>query len=152
MKALIDTNVLIDVVQMREPFYKDSKKIFQMAIDETIEGYVSVQSLRDVFYVCKEKYKSKDPFLPIEQLAYLFNIIDVTSEDSISALMSGQEDYEDALLIFSAERNDLDAIITRNTKDFYDTDLFVIDPSEIDKIFEPGIRSGKSVVDLKCGD
>lgn len=146
MKALIDTNVLIDVIQSREPFCQHSKRIFQLAAEGKIEGYVSVQSLKDIFYVCKRSCKEKSPFEPIEQISFLFSIIDVTGEDSLSALMSDISDYEDALLVHSAQRNGINVIITRNKHDFQDSHMVAVDPSEIDDYLGREFETGCVII------
>ena len=144
MKAIVDTNVLIDVMQAREPFYSDSKKIFKMVIERKIDGYVSVQSLKDIFYIYK-KAGNRKPFEPIERLSFLFNVVDVNAEDSFSALTSDMEDFEGSLIAFSALRNGINMIITRNKQDYCDSDIIAIDPSEIDKYFGKDMEAGKDL-------
>lgn len=142
MRALIDTNVLLDAIFRREPFFEDSKKVFEMARDGKIEGYISVQSLKDIFYLCKKINGREHCFDAIEKLSFLFKVVDVTGQDSFSALMSDIDDYEDGLLIFSAKRNNIDAIITRNGKDFVESDIILIDPKNIDRYFDDLIEVG----------
>ena len=149
MKAMLDTNVLIDVLNQREPFFADSKRIFQLVKEKKIDGFVSVQSLKDIFYIFKKAGGRKtDPFKPIEAISFLFNIVDVTAEDSFSALMSEMEDYEDALIAFSALRNGINFIITRNKKDYGVSDIIPIEPSEIDKYLGKEVRTGEYMIEL----
>jgi predicted nucleic acid-binding protein len=147
MKALIDTNVLIDVIQEREPFYLDSKKVLRLVAERKIEGYVSVQSLKDIYYVTESSKMMKDPFKPIEQISFFFNIIDVSGEDSISALTSDVKDYEDALLGFSAMRNGIKTIITRNKKDFSELEMVVVDPRDISRYLCSEVKIEEAVID-----
>jgi hypothetical protein len=60
--------------------------------------------------------------------------------------MSDIDDYEDGLLVFSALRNDIDAIITRNKKDFSKSDLVIIDPKEIDQYLDGHIEAGSIMI------
>ena len=145
MKALIDTNVLLDVLNSRQPFYQDSKRIFDLVRENKLEGYISIQSLKDIFYYFKKL--GKNPFGVIEQLTFIFPIIDVAGEDSISALVSDIDDFEDGLLVFSALRNGIEMIITRNEKDFFESDLVVISPNEIDKYLSNNIKTGSITID-----
>ncbi|MDR1954849.1 MAG: PIN domain-containing protein [Candidatus Methanoplasma sp.] len=146
MKALIDTNVLVDVIQSREPFYSDSKRVFQLVIENKIEGYISVQTLKDIFYICKRSKIKKNPIETIEQIIFIFKIIDATGEDAISALMSDIEDFEDGMLVFSAQRNGIDTIITRNEKDHYESELTIIDPKEINQYLNTLVETGSNII------
>jgi len=142
MKALIDTNILLDVIYARLPFYHDSKRVLQLINEKKMEGYVSVQSLKDVFYLCKKLKNGKEPLRTIEDLSFLLNVIDVTGADSISTLTSDVEDYEDGLLIFSAKRNGIEAVITRDKTDFFESDLIVINPKDIDQYLSGKVKVG----------
>ena len=146
MKALIDTNVMLDTILHREPFCFSSDKIFDLIKEEKIEGYVSVISLKDIFYFCEKQDHEKDPFETVEKLSYLFNIIDLNGADSLSALMSEIDDYEDGLLICSALRNGVDTIITRNSKDFFTANMTVIDPKDIFRYIENPVLGGETMI------
>jgi predicted nucleic acid-binding protein len=147
MKALVDTNVLLDTIFHREPFCAHSDLIFDLVEMEKIEGCISVQSLKDVFFFCNKAGSQGDPFKAVERLSFIFTVIDVTGEDSLSALMSDIEDYEDGLLVFSALRNDIRTIITRNKKDFFESHMIVIDPKEIDKFLIDDVEAGSVMID-----
>ena len=146
MKVLIDTNVLLDTIQEREPFCKDSDRVFDLASEGKIEGCISVQSLKDIFYICRRTYGDDASFRQIEKLSFLFKVIDISGSDSISALMSNIRDYEDSLLLFSARRNNIEAIITRNGRDFLE-DMIVIDPKNIDQYVNADVEAGSVIID-----
>jgi len=146
MRALIDTNVLLDTIFRREPFHIDSDRIFDMIHEEKIKGCISVQSLKDIFYICKKIDKNKNPFKVVEKLSFVFEVVDVIGQDSVMALMSPMDDFEDGLLVFSARRNNIEAIITRNGRDFHEADIIVIDPKDIEKYFD-FVETGESVID-----
>jgi predicted nucleic acid-binding protein len=146
MRALIDTNVLLDVFEKREPFFEDSIEIFYLAVQKKIEGCVSVQSMKDISYLYR-KSGGTDPQHPLEVILYIFEVIDMTREDIVSTLNSNVEDLEDGFLAFSALRNGIDAIITRNEEDFVETDMVVINPSEIYKYLGGDIKAGNDTID-----
>lgn len=147
MRALVDTNVLLDTILQREPYCKDSDRIIDLVSEGKIEGCVSVQSLKDIFYFCKKTNAFGNRFNAIEKLSFIFEVIDVSGQDSISALMSEIDDYEDGLLLFSAQRNNIKAIITRNERDFYESDIVLINPKDIDRYFSPFIEVGSLTID-----
>lgn len=55
MVILLDTNVVLDFLAMRQPYYDDAKKIIRMCAEEWIEGYLAFHSLPNIFYYFKEK-------------------------------------------------------------------------------------------------
>jgi predicted nucleic acid-binding protein len=147
MKFLIDTNVLLDTILQREPFCKDSDKVVEMICEGKAEGCVSVQSLKDVFFFCKKNADIDKSFKTIERLSYIFEIIDVNNQDVFSALMYDISDFESGLLGFSAKRNNVDGIITRNGKGFVDLDMAIIDPKDIEQYIGTGVNAGDAISD-----
>ena len=51
MKLLIDGNIILDVLQKREPYYEDSAKIRKMCGTELAEGFVSALAFTNLVYV-----------------------------------------------------------------------------------------------------
>jgi predicted nucleic acid-binding protein len=63
MKVLVDTNVILDVLLKRSPFYKDSYKIFQFVDQERIKGCLSASSITDIFYLLnKDRHNSGEVY------------------------------------------------------------------------------------------
>jgi predicted nucleic acid-binding protein len=147
MKVLIDTNVLLDVALRRWPFYIDAVKVFQQAKDGKIKGHVSVVSLKDMFYISGKSDRKLESFDIIEEMSSKFNVIDATAEDSVYALASDVKDYEDGLLVCSAIRNGMDAIITRNEKDFYEKDILIINPRDMDRYVDNHVEVKSMTLD-----
>jgi predicted nucleic acid-binding protein len=114
MKIVLDTNIVIDAISEREPFYVDAQKILMMAATEKITCYLTSNSLTDIYYVlCKslKKARAKDV---IKSLLYSLEIIEVGSEDCWEALNSPMEDFEDALVAVCAEKVGVNYIVTRD--------------------------------------
>lgn len=142
MKLLIDTNVFFDVITKREPFYGDSYSVLHYAAKNNT-GYISVQSLKDLYYLCSKGNGAKDSWEIIEKISYLFNVIDISSDDSTSTLNSDMPDYEDGLILMSAIRNGMDAIVTRDEHGFHDTDLIVFHPKDAGRYLNSKIEKGQ---------
>ena len=119
MKVLIDTNVILDVLAKRLPFYSHAEKIFFLAAEEKIEALITASSVTDIYYLIRKHLKdSKEAKLTLLKLFTLFQIVDVTGDDCKKALELNVSDYEDALLATCARREKVEYIITRNIKDF----------------------------------
>ena len=129
MKALIDTNIIIDALQSRDGFAKDAEFLILQAFEYS--GYITSTSVTDIYYIQHKYYhnieKAKNS---LERILNLYSIIDVTATDCHNALRSGVSDYEDAVMVESAKRNGIDCIVTRNAKDFKDSGIKVYTPTE----------------------
>ena len=142
MKVLFDTNVLLDIVLSREPFRSASVRAAEHALDGDLTGFISVQSLKDVFYFVSKVRNEEEAFDKVEKLSVLFRPIGISPEDSLAALMSDFTDFEDGLINASAVRNGMDAILTRDCNGFSESALLIIHPDDLDAYLESGTASG----------
>jgi len=135
MKVLIDTNVILDFVLNREPFANEAAKIFQHIEYRTFSAVVSASAVTDIFYLL-----SKEKVDAIAFLKDFLSGIDVLGIDKaiiMYALYSGWTDFEDAVQAQVAIENNIDAIITRNTKDYRKLkDIQVLTPTMLLQIIQ----------------
>ena len=119
MRILIDTNVILDILQKREPFFADSYRALRKAIESDAECLLSASAATDIFYMLRKALGSAQQAKEqIEQLAQLVSFADVQGMDIHTALMREMPDFEDAVVDAVAERNGASYILTRNIKDF----------------------------------
>ena len=132
MKVFLDTNVLIDYLLKREPFYGDAKKVFEMCLYK-IDGFVTPHSLIDVFYMLRERTDAPAEYCR-GTLLKLRSVLNVVGEDDTTvfaaARNTGFPDFEDSMQHESALSAGTDYIITRNPKDFKDSRIPVCSPAE----------------------
>ncbi len=134
MKVLLDTCIVIDVLQSRVPFAESGQEIFLLAATEQIEGCLTANSMTDIYYLTRRQtHEEQTSRSIIAGLCELFEILDTTKEDITSALASDTSDFEDAVMIATAVRGDVDCIITRNEKDFANSAVKVYNPDEFIK-------------------
>jgi predicted nucleic acid-binding protein len=130
MKALIDTNIIIDWLAEREPFAKTSTEIVRLAENGIIEGVVSASSVTDIFYIQK-KFKGFEKALnEIRSILTIFEIADTTEAILLRALESGNHDFEDAVQSETARKAVAEYIITRNRSDFTASAVLSISPED----------------------
>lgn len=132
MNVLIDTNVILDAGLKRHPFNVFAEKILLLISEEKLNGFMTTNSVSDVFYFLKKFYRDNERAKHI--LVDFFNIleiIEVTKGDCERALSLPMSDYEDALLATCAKRKKLEFIVTRNVKDFSDSPVKAITPEDI---------------------
>ena len=129
MKALIDTNIIIDALQSRKGFNEDAEFIMLQAYE--YDGYIAATSVTDIYYIQHRYYHDKKKTVDnLKKIFNLYDILDISERDCHAALRNGMNDYEDAVLVESAKRNDIDCIITRNTKDFQNSGIKTYTPIE----------------------
>ena len=119
MKILIDTCIVIDALQNREPFAKEARDIFIMTANEQVESYVTAKSVTDIYYLLHRSTHSD--LISREQLSKLLQIfhpLDTCGSDCINAIPSLITDFEDAVMVETAKREGIDYIVTRNTRDY----------------------------------
>ena len=131
MRALIDTCVIIDTLQNREPFAQEAQQIFFTVANKHATGYISAKSVLDIYYLTHRSTHSDEATRKIlKTLLGLFDILDTTQLDCRQALSSDISDYEDAVMCETAKRCDVDCIVTRNQKDYAKSEVTVYSPAE----------------------
>lgn len=119
MRVLIDINVILDILQKREPFFTDSYRALRRALENDAECLISASAATDIFYVLRKSLGSAQQAKEhIDQLAQVVNFADVQGMDIHTALMRAMPDFEDAVVDAVAERSGASYILTRNIKDF----------------------------------
>ena len=131
-KVLIDSNVILDVLMKRTPHFEDSFAFLKLCTMQTpLMCVITATQTKDIFFML-ERYgkKSVDEAKGIiRTLTSHIDIIDVNYEDVERALSSPIKDYEDALIMFCAERHGVDCIVTRNERDFVDSPVQALTPT-----------------------
>ena len=135
MRVLIDTNVILDVLCNRSEFVEAAKKVFKFCEVNKIEGYISAMSIPNIVYILRKELDMGKIKEILEQLTLIFKISDLKADDLKKASNLKFDDYEDALQSVCATRINANFIITRNIKDFKNSKVIAIKPSElIDRI------------------
>ena len=130
MKLLIDANIILDVLQKREPHYKYSAIIWKLCETHKVTGYVSVLTFMNMVYILRKELTPEKVEETYKALSLIFSFENLTNEDVKNALMKNQKDFEDAVQIETAERISADFIITRNVKDFMKSPIPAYTPLE----------------------
>ena len=130
MRLLIDTNILLDVLQEREPYLDNSLKIWGYCEDKYVEGYISAMSPSNIAYVMRRELtpdRMQEVFIA---LALAFKFADLSLSELETAADMKWRDFEDAIQSATASRIHADYIITRNTKDFEGSNVRALTPEE----------------------
>ena len=137
MRAVLDTNVILDALQHREPFASDAERIFLLAANNRAACCITAKSATDIYYLTHRlTHSDKETRAILNKLFSLFEVIDTAGIDCRRALPSAVSDYEDAVLTESAARIEADCVVTRNIKDFIKAPLPIMTPSDFIRAVE----------------
>ncbi len=130
MRLFLDTNVMLDFLGERDPFYISAAKIATLADKRSLQIVVSALSYATVSYFLT-KYdgleKTKEKLRKFKVISEICELDGLIIEKGLNSDFS---DFEDSLQYFSALRTDCDIIITRNGKDFKKSEIPIMTPDE----------------------
>lgn len=130
MRALIDTNILMDVFFEREPHVKASAKLWQACEDGTCEGFISPLTPVNIYYIAQKRISKSEARKLVAETLKVFSVAPIGANELQEALQSRTVDYEDAVQISAAVASGLDAVVTRNASDYANSPLPVYSPDE----------------------
>ena len=131
MKLFIDANILLDVLQKREPYYHDSSVIWKLCETKQISGCVSTLSFANLVYVMRKELSAEQIEETLRALALIFEFVELSISDLNHAAKMKWDDFEDAIQSATAERKHADYIITRNIRDFKKSSVMALTPTEL---------------------
>ena len=130
MRLLIDANILLDVLQKREPHYKDSSLVWKLCETGQDEGFVSALTFANLVYIMRQELDAGQIRSVLDKLQLIFKFADYTVSDMEKAANLEWNDFEDAIQSVTAYRMAADYIITRNVRDFSKSAVTSFTPSE----------------------
>lgn len=131
MKILIDINVILDVLCNRPDFVDDSSKIWKHCEIDQIDGCISALSIPNIVYILRKELTPQKTQQLIQQIMMIFDVVDLKSSDLKNAAEMLSSDYEDAVQMCCASRIKADYIVTRNIRDFKESKVPALKPSEL---------------------
>jgi predicted nucleic acid-binding protein len=132
VRVLIDTNIVLDFLLQREPFFQDPELLFQAIDAGQLIGYVTATTLTDIFYISRKHTRSiEQARQAVSETLTAMVICPIDRAVLESAFNSGLFDFEDAVQIFGAVAQGLDAILTRDNKGFLSSPIPVLSIQEL---------------------
>ena len=134
MVLLIDTNIVLDILQERTEFYDASCRIMNLCAKKQARGYIAFHSVSNLWYVlrnCDDSAKRAK----ISDICNILTVCSVGHKEVMNALDNTQfKDFEDCLQDECAQSVRADYIITRNVADFIHSQVKAITPEEFLKV------------------
>lgn len=136
-KLFVDSDVVIDFFTDREPHVNPASELFELNEQGIVKLYISAVSINNIYYIVRRFLGHKKTIEVVELLTEMTEIIGTTKKEIVQALKNNFSDYEDSVQYSSALTiKSLDAIITRNIKDYRNSTIAVMTPLNFLKMKE----------------
>lgn len=130
-KLLIDTNIVLDLLAKREPYYSSAAQIFSLADKHKLKLTVSSLTFANTNYVLTRLKSAKEARDILRRFKILVSVLSLNDKIINLALNDDKfKDFEDGLQYYTAIENNQDIIITRDLKDFKESKLPVLTAHE----------------------
>lgn len=131
MRLLIDGNIMLDVLQKREPHYADSAKVWKLCETEQAEGWIPALTFADLVCVMRRELDPERIEDVLKKLSLIFHFTELSVADMNHAAGMKWDDFEDAIQAVTAERLHADCIVTRNVRDYRKSRVVAFTPTEL---------------------
>jgi predicted nucleic acid-binding protein len=125
-KVFVDTDIILDLLSNREPFYIHSANLFSAADKNEIKIYVSSLSFANLNYILSKQLSTDQAKKKLFKFKTLVSVLSVTDKVIELALSSDFKDFEDAIQYFTAIENNIQILLTRNLKDYKYAEISVL--------------------------
>ena len=134
-RILIDTNVLLDYLLEREPFFEDAREIILSCIEKGTKVCIAAHSISNMFFILRKDYSVEERREILLSLCIIFDIEGIDKTKLLSGLANQDfTDFEDCLQMECAKSYGAEYIITRNISDYLKSDIKALLPKDYLKL------------------
>jgi predicted nucleic acid-binding protein len=130
MRVLLDTDVILDVITARVPFAQEAGELLDLNEQGAFEAYISALTPLNVFYIARRAKSAANLRESVKELLQAVKVCPLNDAILNAAFALPFKDYEDAVQHCCATAAGLDAIVTRNVRDYKNSLLPVFTPAE----------------------
>ena len=117
-RILFDSDVLLDILTQREPFFILSAQALNVVVRSDVQGYIAGHSVTNIFYILRRQIGNENAREKLSLLLQKLQVASITDTVIHAALKSPISDFEDAVVSEAAKAVNVKFIITRNVEDF----------------------------------
>ena len=130
-RILVDTNVLLDYLLERDPFFEDAKEVILSCINGKTKGCIAAHSIPNMFFILRKDYNAKERREILLNLCKIFDVEGIDKAKLIAGLENENfSDFEDCLQMECAKSYKADYIVTRNVSDYETSEVKAIMPKD----------------------
>ncbi|MEH1908790.1 MAG: PIN domain-containing protein [Nostoc sp.] len=136
IKVLIDTNIILDFLQDRQPFVVDAVRLFEKVDTGEVEGFIAATTITNIYYIVRRAAGVQAAQDAIAQILTDLHICAVDKSVLEQALSLNFRDFEDAVQYASGVAYGVDIIVTRDASGFVDAEIPVMSPGELNRTLD----------------
>ena len=125
-KILVDTNIVLDLLAKRQSFFLEAQELFTLSDKKKVKLFVSSLTFANTYYVLSQSLKIENTRKILRKFKVLVNVLPMDDKIIDLSLDSEFNDFEDAIQYYTAIENNLGIIITRNLKDYKQSQIPVL--------------------------
>lgn len=130
MVVLVDTNILLDYIMKREPFYEDAKKVMEICSTDSADGCVALHTVTTFWYLLR-KLPEETRRVSLKSICELLQVVGTSHDEVLRAIDSVDfKDFEDCIQSKCAKTANAEYIITRNISDFELSEIPAVTPQQ----------------------
>jgi predicted nucleic acid-binding protein len=129
-RVFVDTDIVLDLLSFREPFYIHAANLFSMADKNEINLFVSSLAFANLNYILSKQFSADQARKRLLKFKTLVNVLSVNEKIIELALSSDFRDFEDGIQYFAAMEEGITIILTRNLKDYKTAEVSVMTAEE----------------------
>jgi predicted nucleic acid-binding protein len=133
-KVFVDTNIVMDLLLVRKPFYEDASRLFSLADRGKIQIYISALTFINLHYLLKKTISLNELHILLGKFKAIVTLLHTNDKMINLAFSSKFKDFEDAVQHYTAVENGIEMIVTRNINDFKESLITVLTPGEYLKL------------------
>ena len=119
MKILVDTDIALDFLINREPFFKESYAVIQRCLED-VDGYISAHSVNNIFYILRKHCSIEERRHLLYEICSILDVVGTNKEQVFNSINNERFiDFEERLQVECAKSKGIDFIVTRNMSDFF---------------------------------
>lgn len=127
----LDTNVLMDILANRVPFYESSSKVYKLGLNKRCNLFTSSNTINTLHYLLKKFIGEQEIRKALDEITDIVSIIPVNLDMIKKSINSNHRDFENAIQIYSAQSiSDMNCIVTRDLKDYKNAEIQVYTPDQ----------------------
>ena len=128
-KEFVDSDVVIDFFTDREPHVNPASELFDLNERGEVKLHMSAVSINNIYYIVRRYLGHKKTLEVVEELTDMTEIIGTTKKEIVQVLKNNFKDFEDSIQYSSALTiSGIEVIITRNIKDYKNSEIAVMTP------------------------
>lgn len=137
MRVLVDTNVLVDLALVRQPWGEDATALALAVTAGQAHGLIAAHAVTTAYYLVARERGAAAARAAVGSFVSIFEVVPVDHDSFVEALALDVRDFEDAVQVTAAQRGRADVIVTRNGRDFVRSPIPARTPGELLAMLPP---------------